>query len=153
MIKITSDEPSHGWLPVTIKYRDIEEVFYASNIPVDPIIQLSDVLDSAITGVGGEVWWHLEPGGYYLSITSDRKTFHVSFDYSEDSKAATRERIFEFDGGFDQVVVPIWRFLRRIQSKDYDNFMPIEKGMESISREVKLRKGNARGGNGKKVQA
>ncbi|OUS29204.1 hypothetical protein A9Q99_08805 [Gammaproteobacteria bacterium 45_16_T64] len=137
MIKITFDEPTNGWLPVTIRYQDCEEVFFASDIPVDPVMRLEEVLDSAITGFGGEVWWHLEPSGYYLSVIADKTQCHVRLDYSIDSKATTREIVFDFYGSFDEVIIPIWRALRKLQSQGYDQFMPSKKGMDSITRQIK----------------
>ncbi|OUS29193.1 hypothetical protein A9Q99_08750 [Gammaproteobacteria bacterium 45_16_T64] len=137
MFKIEFDEPTNGWLPVTIRYQDCEEVLFASDIPFDPMSQLEDVLDSALTGVGGEVWWHLEPGGYYLSIKPEKECFHVRLDFSADSKATTREEVFDFVGTFDDVVVPLWRSLRKYQSYGYERFLLSDKVMKSITAHVK----------------
>ena len=65
MLKIAFEHPHHGGLPVKIKYNGIEVCFVASDVPINPITQLENVLDSAITGGGGEVWRHLEAGSDY----------------------------------------------------------------------------------------
>ncbi len=139
MLKIEFETPEHGWLPVKILYQDIEEHFDASDVPIDPISQLMEALDSAITGGGGEVWWHLEPGGYYLNIHAEHGKFRVKLEFSVNSMKPTRETIFEFIGNFEQTIVSIWRSLRKLQSYNWSEFTVPHKVMNSITAQVKLK--------------
>lgn len=137
MLKIEFEHPSHGWMPVKITYKNIEKNFAVSDVPIDPISQLENVLDSAITGLGGEVWWHLEPGGYYLSLFAENNEFNVSLEFSMNSMKETRERVFEYTGSFEETVVPIWRSLRKLQSHNWNEFSVSREKMESITKQVK----------------
>jgi len=136
MLNIEFKEPTSGWLPVTIRFRDIEEVFYASSIPENPISKLEDALNSAIIGWGGEVWWHLEPAGYYLSLHSDNDKFKVNLEYSINSMAGGREPVFEYKGDFENVVIPIWRSLRKLQSNNWGEFPVSENAMQTLTKRV-----------------
>ncbi|WP_236631453.1 hypothetical protein [Endozoicomonas numazuensis] len=136
MIKIEFEEPENGWLPVKIKSGEIEEYFLASNIPENPVYRLESVLDSAITGVGGEVCWHLEPVGYFLKIYPANNNFHVTLEYSNNAIGGKREQLFHITGGTKEIVLPIWRALRKIQSHNYSEFGVSQKGMESITKYV-----------------
>jgi hypothetical protein len=137
MLKIEFERPSHGWMPVKITYKDIEESFGVSDVPIDPITQLENVLDSAITGGGGEVWLHLEPGGYYLSLFAEDNEFNVNLEFSINSMKETRELVFEYTGSFEETVVPIWRSLRKLQSYNWSEFSVSKDKMESITKQVK----------------
>lgn len=140
MLKIEFEEPTHGWLPVKMTLNDIEECFKASDIPLNPISQLEDALFSAITGNGDEVWWHLEPGGYYLNIHRENHNYRLKLEYSPDSKKQSREDVFDITGSFKEIIVPIWRSLRSLQSMGYSEFKVSDKVMESITNRVKAEK-------------
>jgi len=140
MIKIKFETPKHGWMPVKITHNDIEEYFDVSDVPVNPISQLEDVLDSAITGGGGEVWWHLEPAGYYLNIHAEKENYRIKLEYSINSMSETRELVFEYSGNFEETVIPIWRSLRNFQSYNWKEFTVSEKTIESITKQVKAKK-------------
>ena len=143
MFKIEFEKPEHGRLPVRILYNDIEECFDASDVPVDPILQLQEVLDSAITLGGGEVWWHLEPAGYFLNLHAEKGKYWVKLEYSINSKKNSAETIFEFLGDFDEVIIPIWRSLRKLQSHNLNQFNVSENGMNSITNQIKDRKNSS----------
>jgi hypothetical protein len=139
VLKIEFKVPEHGWLPVIILYQDIEEYFDTSDVPRDPISQLMEALDSAITGGGGEVWWHLESGGYYLNLHAEHGKLRVKLEFSMNSIKPTREIIFEFTGSFEETVVPIRRSLRKLQSYNWSEFTVPDKAMNSITAQVKLK--------------
>ncbi len=137
MFKIEFEPPHHGWMPVKIVCENKEEYFDVSDVPVNPVSQLADVLDSVLTGGWGEVWWHLEPAGYYLKLEADNGAYRVQLDYSVNSMKQNREQVFEFKGNFEEIIVPIWRSLRKLQSYKWDQFEVSDTVMESISKQVK----------------
>jgi len=139
-LRIQFEEPHLGWMLVKVNHGDIEEVFSVSNVPNDPVSELVYVLESAINGRGGEVWWHLEPGGYYLNLHAEDEHFRVKFEYSQLSMKIDRELVFEYLGSFLEVVVPLWRDLRQLQSHDWAMFGIPEGALDLISKEVKARK-------------
>jgi hypothetical protein len=138
VLKIEFEEPEHGWLPVKMTFDGAEAAFDASDVPIDPISQLEEVLDSAITGGGGEVWWHLEPAGYYLNIHAEKELYRLKLEFSERSMKTDREIIFEEVGDFEDVVIPIWRSLRKLQSYNWSEFKVSPDGMQSITNQIKI---------------
>ena len=138
MLTIRFGEPCHGWLPVVIKYGDITEEFLSSNIPVDSVTALWDIINSAISGVGGEVWWHLEPSGYYLSITKEKDMYFVDLKFSEKSRTDDRDDVFNFVGSFEEVILPIWRAIKEFYSHKYDGWdcVPPER-LRSLDDQIK----------------
>jgi len=139
VLKIEFEAPEHGWLPVRIAYKDIEEIFHASDVPIDPISQLENVLASALTGWGGEVWWHLEPGGYYLNLHAEKDKYKLKLEYSVNSKMVSRELVFEYLGCFEETVLPIWRSLRKLQSRNWNSFRVSDEVMISTTNSIKSR--------------
>lgn len=111
--------PEHGWLPVNIKYKEITEEFHASDVPVDPLSLLTDSLFSAIHGRSKEVWWHLEPAGYFMTISKSKSGYELLLEYSIDSTAQTKEFIFSFSGSLKEIILPIWRALSEFYSHNY----------------------------------
>lgn len=140
MFKLEFESPVNGWLPVSISYQNIQEVFHASSVPFDPIFQLTEILGSAVGGNGGEVWWNLEPAGYYLNIHSEKNEFIVKLEYSENSKNINREVIFEHKAGFNETIVPIWRSLRKFQSYHNKEYAVSEKTLLILTNLVKENK-------------
>ncbi len=140
MLKIEFETPEHGWMPVKIIYGDVEEHFDVSDVPVDPISQLEDALDSAITGGGGEVWWHLEPAGYYLNLHAERGSYRMKLEYSVNSMKESRELVFEFLGSIEETLIPLWRSLRKLQSYNWSEFKVSEKAIDSITKQINSRR-------------
>ncbi|MCW8876133.1 MAG: hypothetical protein OQK04_12310 [Kangiellaceae bacterium] len=112
-------EPNHGWLPVEIEHQGNSWQFDASDVPLDPIHTLVTVLNSLFTGRDGEVWWHLEPDGYFLSFKAHDGKCTVRFDFSDESRKARSDLKFEFDDSIENIVVPLWREVKKFYSYGY----------------------------------
>lgn len=140
MFQLEFGKPEHGWLPVRIVCSECKLCFHASDVPADPIMQLENVLSSVLTGGNGEVWFHLEPGGYYLSIKNENDLFRITLDCSIDSTEERRERIFEFLGSFDDTIVPAWKSLQKLRSRNYSEFQVSEAGFDSITKKIKAKR-------------
>lgn len=139
MLSIEFETPEHGWMPVKIIYKDVKVSFEVSDVPIDPISQLESVIDSSITGGCGEVWWHLEPAGYFLSIQAEEEDYRIKFEYSINSMDETRELVFEYLGSFDEVIVPLWRSLRKLQSYKWSEFCVSAPILDSITKQIKVK--------------
>ena len=111
--------PEHGWLTVKIAYNDFRLQFDASDVPENPIDQLVATLRSVIKGINTEVWWHLEPEGYYFEFEkiSDKYRFRISFANSSNSD---RKKHFELDGDFKELILPIYRAILKFIDQPHE---------------------------------
>jgi hypothetical protein len=112
-------QPEHGWLPVELTYGEFELQFTASDIPVNPIDQLISGIKQITKGISTQVWWHLEPEGYYFHFEkgSDIFTLRVSFARNE---TAEKELIFETKGNYDRIIMPFYRCVKNFFSKEIE---------------------------------
>ncbi|MGB0496686.1 MAG: hypothetical protein ACPGJI_10035 [Kangiellaceae bacterium] len=133
-------KPAHGWLPVTIEHEGKNWQFDVSDVPVDPVSTLVTVLSSLFTGRNGEVWWHLEPDGYYLDFKVQDDNCKVSLEFSDESRKARSDCIFEFEDSIENIVVPLWREIKKFHSHDYNepHWPPINKNeVRALTEHVK----------------
>ncbi|MEO1450279.1 MAG: hypothetical protein AAFV07_12175 [Bacteroidota bacterium] len=111
-------EPEAGWLPTTFRHQDFELEFNASNVPTDPIEQLSSTLIQLSRGsnYSDRVVWHLEPFCYYFQLQKSGETYRLLI-----SESATYEGsdtlIKEIEGDFDSLILPLYRGLKKFWSQ------------------------------------
>ncbi len=118
-MKLKFGEPHHGWLPVKIEFEDCAYEFEASDVPVDPLERLIDALCVALAFREREVWWHLEPDGYYFNIAFANDVYSVTLSYAKGSKTKNKKHLCACKGSFPDIVLPIWRALREFYSHKY----------------------------------
>ena len=118
-IDLKFGEPSHGWLPTKLTGQNLDLEFAASDVPTDPLTQLTDVLFSVMGGNEGEVWWHLEPGGYFMNFRKIHEGYEVAITFSSDSTKLRREHICKLSGNDGNLIIPLWRSLRKFYSHSY----------------------------------
>jgi len=138
LLRMDFGEVFQGWLPVKISCNNVVESFIASNVPFNPVIMLVDSLYSALCGFGGETWWHTKPAGYYLLIEQKDKKYRLILDFSMDSSDYNRENIFDIIGNKQEIIVPIWRSIRNLQSKRYDTFKVSDVKLEKIATMIQI---------------
>ncbi|RYE54198.1 MAG: hypothetical protein EOP48_12815 [Sphingobacteriales bacterium] len=80
-ISVTFGRPRVGWLPVQIKSHDFQLSFDASDLGLNVIDQLTDMLEQLDLGRGSECYFYLEPGAYLLNIepASDSAILQIQF--------------------------------------------------------------------------
>jgi hypothetical protein len=93
-LNIEFGQPEHGWLPVSLRHGDFELEFEASDVPINPIDQLISGLIQITKGISTEVWWHLEPGGYYFDFDNNGDQFNLRISYAEND-GADKELVYE----------------------------------------------------------
>ncbi|MEM7343942.1 MAG: hypothetical protein AAF485_06840 [Chloroflexota bacterium] len=120
MLMFKFGEPHHGWLPVRIEAANQVYEFEASDVPSDPLERLIDALRAALNGYEREIWWHLEPDGYYLNIASISDEYEVSLYFAENSKISSKIHLFTYQASFSKAILPIWRALRSFYAYDYE---------------------------------
>lgn len=139
-MNIKLGEPIHGWLPVTVEHGAMSFMFEASDVPIDPVSRLIVSLNHLFTGRNSEVWWHLEPDGYYLDFKAQDGKFLVSFEFSNGSNRPRADLKFQFTDSIENIVVPIWREIKKFYSYKYSepHWPPERKHeMEALTKHVK----------------
>jgi hypothetical protein len=127
-LRIEFGTPEHGWLPVKIAFNDFNLEFEASDVPANPIEQSILSLRSVIKGIKAEVWWHLEPEGYFLEFKKfdDDYTLSTFFAKSENSD---RKMEFKVNGSYESLILPIYRAIKKLADQKHDpqNWPAIDK--------------------------
>ncbi len=133
IFEINFGEPEQGWLPVHIAYENFDFSFDASDVPIDPVSHLADILSAALNGGGGEVLWNLEPSGYFMRIASEEGNFRIQLDFCEDSQTGhNRTNMLNIIGRCDEIILPIWNALKRLRSSDTSDFDVSETVLDHI---------------------
>lgn len=96
--------------------------------PSNPIHELADALRSVADGYPAEVWWHLEPAGYFFSFEPRGDEITLTVLSSEDSEIEGRREIVVHSGGRAEVLLPFWQALRQFESFQVDepHWPPLE---------------------------
>lgn len=120
-IKIEFGHPSHGWLSMFFNYNDYNLELQVSNIPVDPMKQLCDALIQLSKGIKepNDIVWHLEPYCYYLKLMLEDNGYKAIILESESFYGASKI-VKEISGSFEEVILPLYRSLKKFYSKKYD---------------------------------
>jgi hypothetical protein len=118
-MNIKFGKPSHGWLPVTITHEGTNYEFNASDVPVDPIGRLVVALNSLFSARADQVWWHLEPDGYYLNFKPCGDECVVSLEFSDESRKDRSDLKFQYRDNINNLVISLWRELRKFYSYGY----------------------------------
>lgn len=121
-LKCKFGQPEHGWLPVELSLDGKILNLDVSDILADPINCLIVGLDRTITGSQDEIFFHLEPDGYFLCFQCLAKNyFRFRLERSENSvgRPPRRTVIFESAGNKQQIIVPFWRAIKEFASHCY----------------------------------
>lgn len=115
-MKFKLGRPEHGWVHVLVEVNSDQFEFEASDVPLDPIVELINAIRTVAAGRSACVWWHLEPDGWYFELepTGDMVIFRLLFaPDSDESKAELRAEVTESKS---QILLPLWRGLREFES-------------------------------------
>ena len=118
-LKFNIDKPKHGWLPCEISYGDFSLQFMASDIPNNPIEELQDCLLNNVSGYSSQVWWHLEPAGYFFEfhVIDDLVDFRIYF--YEDSSKQSKNKIFAIKLNIISLYLIFYRAICKFKSFDF----------------------------------
>ena len=118
-IHIHCEPPSHGWLTLQLRVGDRCIEIDASDVPNNPVQDLADALDLAARGLRGQVWWNLEPDGYFMSFEPVGDALRFQLDFAPCSERRSATTVLAFQGARSETLLPFWRFLRAFQSRAY----------------------------------
>ncbi|NHF61628.1 hypothetical protein FK220_019945 [Flavobacteriaceae bacterium TP-CH-4] len=92
--------------------------FTASGIPENPTESLAKCLILALKGIENQCEWNLEPDKYIFGFKINGAEYNLSI-YKSDGQM-DKELISEWTGGFDSIILPIYRGLKKHTSKEFD---------------------------------
>ena len=112
--------PNHGWLPILFKFADFKLEIEISDIPLNPMTRLCDSLIQLLKGINQPeiIPWHLEPHCYYLQLKKTDTNYKVIILESKNLNSPTKS-VFETNGNFKTIILPIYRSLKKFYSKAY----------------------------------
>lgn len=120
-IKIEFGVPEHGWLNMNFQWRDFKLNIDLSDVPIDPIKQLIHTLIQLSKGINtpSQVLWHLEPHCYYFQLKKGVKNFEVIISESSSFDSEPIELVKKFEGNYKQIILPLYRSLKKFSSFSY----------------------------------
>ncbi|AXT50306.1 hypothetical protein D1818_05480 [Aquimarina sp. BL5] len=113
--------PEHGWLFMNFQWQDFSLEIDLSNVPTDPIEQLCDTLLQLSSGITNpsKVIWHLEPHCYYFEIKKLEKSYNIIISESDEFESKPVKLVKEFEGNYDQIILPLYRAIKKFNSYSY----------------------------------
>jgi hypothetical protein len=114
--RISLEKPEHGWVPVRVEIGAEVFEFDGSDVPNNSIQELVDALSKSARGLEATVWWHLEPDGYYFKLEPSARGMQFHLQFANGSKESTKTLCASAEGSREEILLPIWRSLRRFQS-------------------------------------
>lgn len=118
-LKVEFGQPEHGWLHVDMQLGNFKLKFEASDVPINPIDQLISAIREITKGSKAEVWWHLEPAGYYLCFDKLDRIYKLAILFEEADKNS-KEIVFQTEGSYQNLIMPFYRAIKKFVSLAYD---------------------------------
>ena len=118
-LKVEFGQPEHGWLPVDIQIGNFQLKFETSDVPINPIEQLISAIREITKGNNAEVWWHLEPAGYYFDFDKLDSTYKLTILFEKADKT-DKEIIFQTEGSYEVLILPFFKAIKKFVSLAYD---------------------------------
>jgi hypothetical protein len=112
--------PKHGWLTFYVGVDEHTVEIDASDVPNNPIQNLLDAIRRVSQGENARVWWHLEPGWYVFDFEHRGHDLVFRIALVNDTISGYRETmVASIETTPSDVLLPLWRFLRRFQSEHH----------------------------------
>ena len=136
-IELKLGNPKNGWLPIELKSADLELEFIASNIPDNPTDKLCESLILALNEVETEICWNQEPECYFFELKPSGKG--IDFVISKSGGITEkRNQIYELNGNFETVILPMYRSLKKFSTLEFDNADWIKIDQEKLNKLTEL---------------
>ncbi|HYH15092.1 MAG TPA: hypothetical protein VD794_07730 [Flavisolibacter sp.] len=96
-VNINLGKPNVGWLPIDILASDFKLSFEASDLGLNVLDQLADMVIGLDNNRAAECYFYLEPGAYVLKTKPSSDIVDLQIEFTED-----------FDMKDDQVFEPVF---------------------------------------------
>jgi serine phosphatase RsbU (regulator of sigma subunit) len=119
-LKVSFDNPEHGWVGLTISQGEKSLTIIASYTPSDSFLDLTNALHNLLCyRVGGVVTWHEEPAETEMrfSISGEDVELEVCFFSDHRRDYGRGERELAITGSYEEICTPFWRALRSLQGR------------------------------------
>lgn len=134
-------QPEHGWLPVMITSGEFILDFDASATLGDTVADLVQTLLLITQQVDASVNWFLEPLEYRFEFRVELAE-EVRLTIYELVESSKPELVFSRQASYDDIVLPFWRALQKLNLTDFDGVrwhaLPFEK-LQKLKTLVKAR--------------
>jgi hypothetical protein len=122
-VSLSFSQPRHGWLPTTLSVDDVREEFHASNVGLDPVVELRSAVLAVFSGREARVLWYLEPAGFLLTLSPKADEVSVRIQYSDDVDLEQRElsEVVATSGSRKEVLAPLIEALRGFERLNAGN--------------------------------
>lgn len=119
-LKVTFDDPEHGWVRLTISDIEIETTIIASYTPHNSFLDLTNTLHKMLLYESSAiVIWSEEPAEFEMRF--DRKEEIICLEiwrYPDHRRGVDEgERVLAVAGKFQDICIPFWRALRDLQGR------------------------------------
>ncbi|HEY7184857.1 MAG TPA: hypothetical protein VIC84_25705 [Blastocatellia bacterium] len=120
-LKVSFDEPEHGWIAITMIADDKQFMLVPSHVPYDSITELATALNKILEGYSeAAVRWNEEPAEYEFVFRGNEEVINLDvYEVTTVQGGIRRISVFNFVGPRDQSLIAFWRALRELQGR-YD---------------------------------
>ena len=127
-IELNLGIPQNGWLPIEFNSGEFALNFTSSKIPENPTDKMCDALILCLKGVETEFRWNLEPNIYFFKLASKGNLINLSI--SEGNGSEIQILIYEFDGDFNSVILPLYRSIKKFSTLEFEqsDWIKIDQG-------------------------
>ncbi|UKM66174.1 hypothetical protein GSB9_02753 [Flavobacteriaceae bacterium GSB9] len=117
-VKLNLGNPQNGWLPIEFESGEFELNFTTSKIPENPTDKMCDALILCLKGLESEFRWNVEPGIYFFKLSPSGDLVNLSISESDGSEV--QNLIYEFNGDFNSVILPMYRSLKKFSTLEFE---------------------------------
>lgn len=121
-ISISLGTPDYGWLPVNLRYKDLQINFDASNVLNNPIDEINNIITQLKDNETKRIIFWLEAPAYFFDITKKGKSYILAISYSEDllDKITEPNLLHTINGSESEIIEPLRAAIRRFETLTYD---------------------------------
>jgi hypothetical protein len=119
-LKVSFDNPEHGWVGLTISQGEESLTITASYTPSDSFLDLTNALCNLLCyRGGGVVTWHEEPAETELRFSISRELVELEVYFFSDHRRdfGRGKRELAITGSYEEICMPFWRALRSLQGR------------------------------------
>ena len=129
-----------GWLSVTLLYGEHKYEFHPSYTPYDSIYELTASLYRVISSFGdATAKWNDEPVEHEFNFSKLNNIFSLEVLKIEEGKfELNKTKVFQIKGTLNEVIKPIWRSLRKLETKQ--SYEEYQEAMRRLFPREELRK-------------
>ena len=119
-LKVSFDDPEHGWVGLSLNYAQEAITIIASCILSDSFLDLTNVLHSLLFYQGETtVVWHEEPAETELRFSNLEGLVRLEVYFFPDHRRNDKreEKGLAISGSYEEICIPFWRALRSLQGR------------------------------------